>query len=309
MKEYLKIARPDHWVKNIFIVPGIITALLLVENSWGNFPAAIIVIGFFATCLIASANYVINEWLDAEFDQFHPTKKVRPVVGGSLKLKYVILEYGLLAAGGLLLSLAVNWHFVLMEAWLLVMGILYNVKPFRTKDIIFLDVLSESVNNLIRFMIGWFMITTKFLPPSSILLGYWMVGAFLMATKRLAEYRMINDPGTAGAYRKSFRYYTEKTLFGSAFFYALCATFCIGVFLIKYRVEYVLTMPIMFIVFAYYIMLAFAEDSVVQKPEKLYKAKLLIGLVLLFVVSFLAMTFINVPGLHELTSSDLIHLL
>lgn len=68
-------------------------------------------------------------------------------------------------------------------------------------------------------------------------------------------------------------------------------------------------MPIMFIVFAYYIMLAFAEDSVVQKPEKLYKAKLLIGLVLLFVVSFLAMTFINVPGLHELTSSDLIHLL
>lgn len=158
-------------------------------------------------------------------------------------------------------------------------------------------------------MIGWFMITTKFLPPSSILLGYWMVGAFLMATKRLAEYRMINDPGTAGAYRKSFRYYTEKTLFGSAFFYALCATFCIGVFLIKYRVEYVLTMPIMFIVFAYYIMLAFAEDSVVQKPEKLYEAKLLIGLVLLFVVSFLAMTFINVPGLHELTSSDLIHLL
>ncbi len=41
-----------------------------------------ILMSFFATCLIASANYVINEWLDAEFDQFHPTKKVRPVVGG-----------------------------------------------------------------------------------------------------------------------------------------------------------------------------------------------------------------------------------
>ena len=104
MKEYLKIARPDHWVKNIFIVPGIITALLLVENSWGNFSVVTIAIGFFATCLIASANYVINEWLDAEFDQFHPTKKMRPVVGGNLKLKYVMLEYGLLAAGGLLLS-------------------------------------------------------------------------------------------------------------------------------------------------------------------------------------------------------------
>lgn len=46
MKEYLKIARPDHWVKNIFIVPGIITALLLVENSWGDFSVVTIAIGF-----------------------------------------------------------------------------------------------------------------------------------------------------------------------------------------------------------------------------------------------------------------------
>ena len=53
-----------------------------------------------------------------------------------------------------------------------------------------------------------------------------------------------------------------------SFFYALCSTFCIGIFLVKYRIEYVLGMPFMFFLFAYYVMMAFDEDSAVQKPEK-----------------------------------------
>ena len=35
-----------------------------------------------------------------------------------------------------------------------------------------------------------------------------MAGAFLMAVKRYAEYRMIGDPDRAGLYRKSFSKYT-----------------------------------------------------------------------------------------------------
>ena len=34
------------------------------------------------------------------------------------------------------------------------MGIIYNVKPIRSKDIVFIDVLSESVNNPLRFLLG-----------------------------------------------------------------------------------------------------------------------------------------------------------
>ncbi len=30
MKDYIKIARPDHWIKNLFIFPGTLFALLLV---------------------------------------------------------------------------------------------------------------------------------------------------------------------------------------------------------------------------------------------------------------------------------------
>ena len=34
-----------------------------------------IFLGILSICLLASSNYVINEWLDAEFDKFHPEKK------------------------------------------------------------------------------------------------------------------------------------------------------------------------------------------------------------------------------------------
>lgn len=308
MKDYLKIARFDHWIKNFFIVPGIAVAVLLVENGLQQISIWKILIGFFSTCLIASANYVINEWLDAEFDKFHPTKKNRPVVGGNVKFKYVMVEYAIFAVAGILLALPINGFFVATEIWLLVMGILYNVKPIRTKDIIFLDVISESVNNMIRLMLGWFIITDKVFPPVSILFGYWMAGAFLMGTKRLAEYRMIGNPEVAGLYRKSFKYYTEKTLFGSSFFYALCATFFIGIFLIKYRIEYLLSMPVMFALFTYYVMMAFNEDSAAQKPEKLYKEKKLLALVVLFIAVLAILTVVDIPILHSFTSPYLINL-
>ncbi len=308
MKDYLKIARLDHWIKNIFILPGIAIALLLMEGGFSGLSIWKLCVGFFATCLIASANYVINEWLDAEFDKFHPTKKHRPVVGGNVKFKYVMVEYILFAAAGMGLSFLINIFFVLTELWLLVMGILYNVKPIRTKDIIYLDVISESVNNMIRLLLGWFIITDTYLPPVSILLGYWMAGAFLMGTKRLAEYRMIGDGKVAGSYRKSFQYYTEKSLLGSSFFYGLSATFFMGVFLVKYRIEYLLVMPILFALFTYYLMMAYKEDSAAQKPEKLYKEKKLLALVALLIVVLAVLTVVDIDILHSFMTPHLIDL-
>ena len=203
MKNYIKIARPDHWVKNAFILPGVAIAILLTDFTFSYDVIVKFILGFFSTCFIASANYVINEWLDAEFDKYHPTKKYRPVVSENMKLSYVLVEYALLIVLGLVLAFCVNRLFAYMEIWLLIMGVLYNVKPVRTKDIPYLDVLSESINNMIRLLLGWFIITSAYQPPISILIGYWFAGAFLMATKRFAEYRMIGDPSVAGLYRKS----------------------------------------------------------------------------------------------------------
>lgn len=299
MKNYIKIARPDHWIKNLFIIPGIVVAFLVsgMDQSLHFMPRFIA--GMLATCFISSANYVINEWLDADFDKYHPVKKNRPVVTAHLKLTYVMLEYAVLIVLGLGLSLYINTYFLLVEIWLLVMGFLYNVKPFRTKDIAYLDVLSESINNIIRLLLGWFIITNQFFPPASILIGYWMCGAFLMSVKRYAEYRMINDSVTAGLYRKSFRHYTEQSLLCSSLFYSMSATVFTSIFIIEYRIEYILALPMFIGLFVLYFYLSFKEDSVVQKPEKLYKEKSLLIYLLVFIILLFILTFVDIPVMSE----------
>ncbi len=306
---YVKIARPDHWIKQLFIIPGIIIGIFLIKNINYDINFIInIILGFIGTCFIASANYVINEFLDAEFDKYHPTKKNRPMVTQNMKTSIVYTEYFVLAILGLICSYFVSIPFFITALVLLIMGVLYNVKPIRTKDIPFLDVLSESVNNALRLLLGWFIITDAYLPPVSIVISYWMFGAFLMAVKRYAEYRMINDPKTAALYRKSFAKYTEHTLLVSSVFYALISVFLCGTFLIKYKIELVLCIPFLCLLFCYYLYIAFKPDSAVQKPEKLYKEKSLLLFLVGFVILFVVLLFIDIPFLKQLLDQTLIRI-
>lgn len=299
MKNYIKIARPDHWIKNMFILPGIVMGLMVFGLEVLVPSALNIVIGTIATCFIASANYVINEWLDAEFDKYHPIKKNRPVVVANLQFKYVMLEYVILIVLGLGLSLVINMPFFCVEVILLVMGALYNVKPIRTKDIPYVDVLSESFNNVIRLLLGWFMINETHLPPISVMIAYWLCGAYLMNVKRYSEYRMIGNPEVAGLYRKSFRYYTESRLLAISLFYGIASTVALSLFIVVYRMEYLVALPLVIALFVYYFMLSFKEDSVVQKPEKLYKEKKLFVLILVIIVLLLVLTFVDIDALHS----------
>ena len=116
-----------------------------------------------------------------------------------------------------------------------------------------------------------------------------------MAIKRYAEYRMIGNPEIAGSYRKSFSKYTEATLLCSAIFYALCSSFLVGIFLLKYRIEYIVAMPVLFFMFCYYLYIAHKPDSAVQKPEKLFREKGLMVIVAVLVILFGVLTVIDLP--------------
>ena len=302
MKKYIKIMRVDHWIKQLFILPGFVCSLFLSDTSlnWKIFFN--LLIALFTTSLIASANYVINEYLDSNYDRVHPVKKTRPLVEENVKGSIIFIMWFILGTMGLLIGyFMLGRNYMLMELLLLVMGILYNVKPFRVKDIFLLDVLSESVNNAIRFMLGWFVLPTTMVVPISIVLGYWMGGAFLMAIKRYAEYRMIDNKKIASEYRKSFKFYNEKILLVSSFFYAMCSTFFIGIFLIKYKIELILFIPFMVGLFCYYLYISFDKDSAVQKPEKLYKERgLMLYLMFLFIL-FIVLMNVRIPWLDIFT--------
>lgn len=306
IKNYIAIARPDHWFKNIFMLPGIALSITLSDNPIGSAVLINILLAVISTCLIASANYTINEWLDAEFDKHHPVKCNRPSVSGNLSAFWVYTQWVILSIIGLSIAYSLGLHFLTYSAILLIMGVLYNVKPIRTKDRIYLDVLSESINNPLRLMLGWTAVISNIIPPSSVLLAYWMGGAFLMAIKRYSEFRFIDDPERAGLYRRSFMFYNEQKLLLSSFFYALTSAFFFGVFLIKYKVEFLLTVPFLAFLFVWYMYIGMREDAVTQRPEKLYEEKKFMAyLVLLGLLVALAF-FIEIPWLDFLVNEQVL---
>lgn len=70
MKDYLKLIRPEHYIKNFFIFAplffgGAFLNLVLLQNVF---------ISIIAFSLAASSIYIINDYFDINEDQAHPVK-------------------------------------------------------------------------------------------------------------------------------------------------------------------------------------------------------------------------------------------
>lgn len=302
---YIQIARPDHWFKNIFLVPGVLLYWFFHPESLEDLRVGALLLGLAGACLVASSNYILNEVLDAPRDRHHPEKRNRPVPSGKV---HVPTAYGLWIVTGLaglgVGSLAsAGAGFALLALWLA--GMVYNIPPLRTKDRAYLDVWSESVNNPLRMLIGWYSTGLGAPPPFSALLAYWMFGGFLMAMKRMAEYRMIQDKAVASSYRDSFAYYNEERLLVSILFYATAFALLSGYFIARYKVELILAAPFVALVMAYYLHIGFLKNSPVQFPEKLYTQRGLVGLVGVTFTVCVLLLFVEVPGLRNWLAPDI----
>lgn len=275
MIEYIKICRPDHWLKNIFILFGHVVSITLVldfQIEWRHVSLAIL--SLIPACLIASANYILNEILDAPFDAMHPTKKHRGIPAGKVKVSILWwIKAGLIVSAFLLAWLfGFNWAYQAALALLLISGIVYNVKPLRLKDRAFMDVIAESFNNPIRLWLGYYALAApNFVPPISIVLAWWFFGALLMTGKRYSEFRFIADAELSGRYRRSFQVYTEKSLILAMITYANLFCFCTGVAMAVYpRLnDLVFVFPLIVLAVVAYFQHAMKEETARLEPEQL----------------------------------------
>jgi decaprenyl-phosphate phosphoribosyltransferase len=299
LSAHVSLFRLDHSVKQVFVIPGIVIATSLTDATVN---AALIyrtVLGLSAVVAVASSNYVLNELLDAPFDRLHPTKCQRPAALGNISFPFAYVQWLVSGLIGFLLAYSVSKALFLSVLGLWVMGCVYNIPPVRMKNIPYLDVLSESINNPIRLCVGWYIVTTSVIPPVSLLVAYWMLGAYFMALKRFSEYRQIGcEP--AMRYRRSFEFYTEEALLTSVLFYASTAMLFFGAFIMRYRMEMVFAFPMIALLMAVYFNLAFAQDSPVQNPEKLYREPRLMVLLAGCSVMLVVMSFVNLPWLAQL---------
>ncbi|HWE99925.1 MAG TPA: hypothetical protein VG248_09035 [Caulobacteraceae bacterium] len=215
----------------------------------------------------------------------------------------------MLVAIGIAAAASVGRAMLLAAIVFAAQGVVYNVRPMRTKDVPYLDVISESVNNPLRLLIGWAMVDAATLPPSSVIFAYWLSGAFLMATKRLSEYsEIVKSHGREllVKYRLSFAGYSEATLTASAMVYALLGSMSLAIFFIKYRVEYLLTLPLVALLFGQYVMIAMKPGSSAQRPERLFKETTLMALVAALALLFGLLTIVRIPVLDPLTAQQFI---
>jgi decaprenyl-phosphate phosphoribosyltransferase len=203
-----------------------------------------------------------------------------------------------LMVAGVAIGSRVSTPFAITVFILWVMGCIYNIPPVRSKDLPYLDVLSEAVNNPLRMLAGWFIGSTGTFAPASLLLSYWMVGCYFMAIKRYAEYNEIGDSRIAAAYRKSFAFYTSERLLVSIMFYGSAAMLFLGAFVMRYKLELILAFPLVALVMAMYLQLSFKEDSAVQRPEGLYKEPKLMAAVTACAIAMIVLMLVDLPVLQ-----------
>lgn len=295
--EYLRVWRIDHWLKNVFILFGHAVAVALLPGfmlrlfplgepgggvlglgrvaDWGEIiPLGVtILFSLVPACLVASANYILNEILDAPFDRQHPTKRFRAVPSGTVRIPVLWLHMAALLMVAFGLSFAFfNLGYTISLALLALSGLVYNVQPVRLKDRAFLDVIAESFNNPIRLWLGWYAIAPwNSLPPLSLVLAWWFFGALLMAGKRYAEFRFIDDAARSGQYRRSFRVYTEKTLIISMITYANLFCFCMGAAITHYKPNLIFVFPVIVLAVIIYFYHAMSAKAARLEPEQLMR--------------------------------------
>ena len=247
MKDLYSFLRINHWFKNLFLCLGVTLASLQhgIEFSPELFLKTII--AFLLASMVSSANYIINQITDKEFDAEHPDKKLRPLPSKRVSLKtanfliIVLLAVSLPAA-----HLLFSEIFFISLLILFLAGIFYNIRPIRLKDIPYIDVLAESFNNPIRFILGWFVVIST-VPSLFVLLFTWSLGAFFMTAKRYDEFSFYGK--NLVLYRHTFKIYTLKKLEYLMYIYQLFTLIFLGVVLSARWQKFLPVLPVVTLFF------------------------------------------------------------
>lgn len=87
MRNYIKLMRPKHYIKNFLIFfPLVFSGNFFQKELLGS-----CIMCFFAFCLSASIVYIINDIKDKEKDKLHEKKKNRPIASGKVSVKNAIV--------------------------------------------------------------------------------------------------------------------------------------------------------------------------------------------------------------------------
>ena len=85
------------------------------------------VLGFLLLGLVASSNYLLNDWLDLKADRHHSLKRHRPLAAGDIDLVYGLTLPPVGMVLGLLAALALSPPFAMVLATYVALTVTYSM--------------------------------------------------------------------------------------------------------------------------------------------------------------------------------------
>lgn len=284
VKEYLKLIRVKHYVKNLLIFLP-----LFFSGFYKDFDKTLsCIVGFVLFCLISSIIYVFNDLSDIEKDRLHETKKNRPLASGAISVKcaYVVifsLLFCCLLLIGLLIFLKSNLYALLLPLLYIIINILYSK---GLKNVVLLDVVILVSGFLIRLFFGGILIDAE---VSNWLYLTVMSGAFYMGFGKRRNEFIRNKEKT----RKVLKYYNKEFLDKSMY---VCLTLTI-VFYSMWTVDPIVvgklgnhlliwTVPLLMMILFQY-SLSVEKDSDGDPVEVVLHSKSLMTTALIYIITII----------------------
>lgn len=185
MLELIRLLRPHQYIKNGFVLLGIV-----FSHQWDASTLMSASMAFIAFCAMASAVYVLNDILDVEADRQHPKKCHRPIASREISVRVAWIVLVALAIFSLILGLAVSRLVPLLLGSYLVLNVAYSI---RLKHVVILDVFIISAGFMLRILTGTLGLGIS--PSHWLLLCGLMLTLFLGFAKRRAELLMLESSG------------------------------------------------------------------------------------------------------------------
>ena len=236
IKSFIKLSRPKQWIKNSFVLAPLIFSVRFLEMN-------LLIFSLWATisfCIVSSAIYVLNDYIDLEKDKSHPKKKERPMASGEISRREGMIFFGLLLTLLILVTYPLGKFFFLVMGIYIFNNILYSL---ILKKKVILDVMSVAFGFLLRVIGGSIVIDVDVSPW--LLLCTLLLALFLGFSKRRHELLLLGV--LAGEHREILREYSIE--FIDNMLSVVTSSIFIGYFLYTFFKDQYLMITIPFVLY------------------------------------------------------------
>ena len=292
LSDYIRLCRPSQWYKNLLIPAVGIFSFQIFDLKMYSY----LIIGFILACGISGTNYIINDIMDAADDRLHPKKKDRPIASGA------VLKKNAAVFGAFLFSISLISSFLLAFWFGIIMGIFFLTSQFYTfilKKIIFVDILTISINFLLRGIGGLFLVNS--FPADELIWSFWAVfilALFLALSKRKMDLHLLEQKNGINSDNSSI--YPPKIL--DQLIILISGIFLMGYYLYVILTDttggyLLLTIPVAtYLMFRYLFLLHSFEKSPLPTKNPLRDPGMIVGGITVFIL-FLTVRYLESYGL------------